>query len=127
MKPLTAEWVQKAEDDFVVAQKMFRARKQPVYDAVCFHAQQCAEKYLKAYLQEHDQDIPKIHKLLDLLKLCKEIDTSLEILLPDLKELERFSVNVRYPGTSADKDEARIAFKAAQAVKVFLKQRLGIS
>ena len=87
----------------------------------------CAEKYLKAYLQEHDQDIPKIHKLFDLLKLCKEIDTSLEILLPDLKELERFSVNVRYPGTSADKDEARIAFKAAQAVKVFLKQRLGIS
>jgi hypothetical protein len=30
MKPLTAEWVQKADDDFIVAQKMFRARKQPV-------------------------------------------------------------------------------------------------
>src|SRR6266516_2792259 len=101
MKPLTAEWVQKAEDDFIVVQKMFHARKQPVYDAVCFHAQQCAEKYLKAYLQEHHQNIPKIHKLLDLLKLCKEVDISLEILLPDLKELERFSVNFRYPGMSA--------------------------
>ena len=106
---------------------MFRARKQPVYDAVCFHAQQCAEKYLKAYLQEHDRDIPKVHKLLELLKLCKEVDTSLEILLPDLKELERFSVDVRYPGVRADKDEATIDFKAAHAVREFFRQRLKIS
>ncbi len=106
---------------------MFRTRKQPVYDAVCFHAQQCAEKYLKAYMQEHDQNTPKIHKLLDLLKLCKEVDNSLEILLPDLKELERFSVNFRYPGASADKDEAKVAFKAAQAIRVFLRQQLRIS
>lgn len=127
MKLLTAEWVEKAEDDFIVAQKMFRARKQPVYGAVCFHGQQCAEKYLKAYLQEHDRDIPKIHKLLDLLKLCKEIDSSLEILLSDLKELERFAINVRYPGMSADKDEAKISLKAAQTVREFLRQRLGIS
>lgn len=127
MKPLTAEWVQKAEDDFIVAKKIFRARKQPVYDAVCFHAQQCAEKYLKAYLQEHDRDIPKIHKRLDLLKLCKEIDSSLEILLSDLKELERFAINVRYPGMSADKDEARIAYKAVQTVREFLRQRLRVS
>lgn len=127
MKPLTAELVQKAEDDFIVAQKMFRARKLPVYDAVCFHAQQCAEKYLKACLQEYNQDIPKIHKLLDLFKLCKEIDSSLEILLSDLKELERFAINVRYPGMSADKDEAKISLKAAQTVREFLRQRLGLS
>jgi HEPN domain-containing protein len=62
MKPLTAEWAQKAEGDFTVAQKMLRARKNPVYDAVCFHAQQCAEKYLKAFLQEHERNIPKTHK-----------------------------------------------------------------
>jgi len=124
MKPLTAEWVQKAEDDFLVAQKMFRARKRPVYDAVCFHAQQCAEKYLKAYLQEHDYDIPKIHKLLDLLKLCKEFDSSLEMLVTDLKELERFSVNIRYPGVSAEKEEARFALKAVEAVRSSLRQRL---
>ena len=121
MKPLTAEWVQKAEDDFIVAQKMFRVRKHPVYDAVCFHAQQCAEKYLKAFLQEYERDIPKTHKLLDLLKLCKEVNASLEILLPDLREIERFSVNVRYPGMSADKDEAKIAFKAAQVVRSLIR------
>ncbi len=71
-------------------------------------------------MQEHNQDIPKIHKLLELLKLCKEVEPSLEILLSDLKELERFSVDVRYPGVEADKDEAAIAFKAAQTVRKFL-------
>jgi HEPN domain-containing protein len=106
---------------------MFRARKQPVYDAVCFHAQQCAEKYLKAYLQEHNQNVPKVHRLLDLLKLAQVVDSSLEILLPDLKELERFAVNFRYPGMTADKDEARIAFKAAQIVRKFLREQLRIS
>ncbi|MFZ5910427.1 MAG: HEPN domain-containing protein [Chloroflexota bacterium] len=117
--------MQKAEDDYIVAQKMFRARKHPVFDAVCYHAQQCAEKYLKAFLQENERDIPKTHKLLDLLKLCKEVDPSLEILLSDLREIERFSVSVRYPGVSADKDEARAAFKAAQIVRVFIRQKLG--
>lgn len=124
MKPLTVEWVQKAEDDFLVAQKMFRARRRPVYDAVCFHSQQCAEKYLKAYLQEHALHIPKTHNLLDLLKLCKETDTSLEILAADLKELERFSVNIRYPGVSAEKDEAKTALRAVEVVRSFIRQRL---
>ncbi len=80
MKPLTSEWVAKAEGDFIVAERLLRARKQPVYDAICFHAQQCAEKYLKAFLQENDRDVPKTHKLLDLLKLCLEIDPVLEFL-----------------------------------------------
>ncbi len=52
MKPLTREWVDKAEGDRSTAQRELRVRKSPNFDAVCFHAQQCAEKYLKALLQE---------------------------------------------------------------------------
>jgi HEPN domain-containing protein len=48
MKPTTVEWVAKAEGDFLTAGRELRARKSPNYDAVCFHAQQCAEKYLNA-------------------------------------------------------------------------------
>jgi len=59
MKPLTIEWVGKAEGDFATAGREMRARKAPNYDAACFHAQQLAEKYLKAFLQENDQSIPK--------------------------------------------------------------------
>jgi HEPN domain-containing protein len=126
MNPLTVEWVEKAEGDFIVAQKMLIARKSPVYDAVCFHAQQCAEKYLKAFLQENTCEIPKTHKLLDLLKLCKERDYSLEFLLPDLIEVERFSVNVRYPGTSTDKEDAKLAYRATEVIRQFLRQKLGL-
>src|SRR5262245_6490438 len=52
MKPLTHEWIGKAEGDFATARREVRARKAPNYDAACFHAQQCVEKYLKALLQE---------------------------------------------------------------------------
>jgi HEPN domain-containing protein len=52
MKPITQEWVNKAEADFATAQREIQVTKTPNYDAVCFHAQQCIEKYLKACLQE---------------------------------------------------------------------------
>ena len=44
MKPMTAEWVEKAEGDFAMLMRESRARKNPSYDGACFHAQQCAEK-----------------------------------------------------------------------------------
>ncbi len=127
MNVLTHEWVKKAEDDLTIAGREFRARKNPVYDGVCFHSQQCAEKYLKAYLNEQGIEAPRIHNLLDLLKLCKEFDSSLEILQPDLRVLERFSVGVRYPGMSADKEEARAAFHAAQVVRHVIRQKLKLA
>ena len=59
MKPTTAEWVAKAVGDFLTAGRELRARKSPNYDAVCFHAQQYAEKYLKAVLQEDEKKYPQ--------------------------------------------------------------------
>jgi HEPN domain-containing protein len=50
MTPLTREWIDKAEGDFATARREIRVRQAPNYDAVCFHAQQCVEKYLKARL-----------------------------------------------------------------------------
>lgn len=52
MKPETREWVEKAEGDFRTARRELLAPDSPNYDAACFHAQQCAEKYLKARLVE---------------------------------------------------------------------------
>ena len=49
MKPLTHEWSQKAEGDYTVVATLWQAES-VVYDAICFHAQQCIEKYLKAWL-----------------------------------------------------------------------------
>lgn len=126
MTPRTAEWIAKAEGDFATAGRELRARKLPNYDAVCFHCQQCAEKYLKAVLQENGKHIPKIHNLVELMMLCEKIDSSFEMLRPDLVTMERYAVRGRYPGEVADKEEARVAYAAVGAVRSFVKQKLGL-
>lgn len=126
MKPAVAEGVAKAEGDYLTAGRELRARKSPNYDAVCFHAQQCAEKYLKAILQENDIRIPKIHFLLELLAMVLKFDGSYEFLKADLQVLEDYSVRFRYPGHFAEKDEARSANAGAGTVRKFIRQKLGL-
>ncbi len=126
MKPLVEEWLVKAEGDFNAAGREVRVRKNPAYHVACFLSQQSAEKYLKAFLEYHAQGIPRTHGLIDLLALCKQIDPSLEILRSDLLALERYAVRVRYPGAPADKEDAQSAYRAAQVVRAFLRQRLGL-
>ena len=63
MKNLVLEWVAKAEGDFYTATRERRARLNPNPDALCFHAQQCIEKYLKAWLHDHKAAYPRTHDL----------------------------------------------------------------
>ena len=63
MKPETAEWVAKAEADLATARRESCVVDSPNFDAVCFHSQQCAEKYLKAILVEYGVKVPRIHDL----------------------------------------------------------------
>jgi HEPN domain-containing protein len=62
MNPITLEWIEKAIGDLATARRELRARSEHNYDAVCFHAQQSVEKYLKAVMQEHGLNIPKTQK-----------------------------------------------------------------
>jgi HEPN domain-containing protein len=124
MNQLVNDWIDKAEGDYHAAGRELRVRKMPAYHVTCFLSQQCAEKYLKAFLQFHEQEIPKIHKLIDLLVLTKQVDSSLEILRPDLEVLERYSVRVRYPGTTAEKEDARAAFSAVKIVREMIRRML---
>jgi len=103
MKPTTAEWVAKAEADFATAQRESRVRKNPNYDGICFHAQQCAEKYLKARLCEADISFGKIHDLVALLEQVLKVEPNWEIFREDIAYLSDFAVAFRYPGESADK------------------------
>jgi HEPN domain-containing protein len=59
MKPTTAEWIIKAEGDYLTARRELAVKDNPNHDAVTFHAQQCAEKYLKARLIEAGVPFPK--------------------------------------------------------------------
>jgi HEPN domain-containing protein len=126
MNPLTLEWVNKADEDFIAAERLLRVRKTPVYSIVCFHSQQCAEKLLKALLQEHQRHIPRTHHLADLLTLMTQVDTSCQFLSVDLKLLEDFATDFRYPGNNATKDDAKLAFKAAKNVRTFIRNKLNL-
>ncbi|MCE1225257.1 MAG: HEPN domain-containing protein [Geobacteraceae bacterium] len=117
MQPLTSEWIQKAEGDLATARRELRARTAPNYDAACFHAQQCAEKYLKALLQEAVTPFGKTHNLSLLLDLLKDQYPALELIRPTLAMLSAYAVEYRYPGESADKTVARQAVKMAEEVK----------
>ena len=111
------DWLQKAEVDFESAKILSRKRKQNLVDAVCFHSQQCAEKYLKALLTRHRISFPKTHDLVELLQLALAIEPTLELLRPDLIRLRPFAVNVRYPGEFATKKDAKVSLKAMGHVR----------
>src|SRR5690242_769756 len=109
MNPLTTEWVAKAEEDFNVAVREYRARKHPSYNAACFHAQQSAEKYLKARLQEAAIAFPRTHSLPALLQLILPAEPLWAALGSVVTNLTVYGVSFRYPGSNATKDDARQA------------------
>lgn len=126
MNPLTAEWVAKAEDDYAGAVALNRRRKHPLPDLVCFHCQQTAEKYLKAFLQEMGIAFPKTHILVDLLQLAIPVDAGLQKLSSFLLVLEDYAVKFRYPGLSTTPTQAKAALQAARTFRTALRRRLGL-
>jgi len=126
MKPTTAEWIAKAEDDFAVMEREGQVVVHPSYDAVCFHAQQCAEKYLKARLCEADAVFGKTHDLVALLDQALDYEPSWEGFREDLAYLSDFAVGVRYPGESADVTDALEARRRCRAFRDTARRSLGL-
>ncbi|HNU31111.1 MAG TPA: HEPN domain-containing protein, partial [Sedimentisphaerales bacterium] len=60
MNEVVREWIDKAQADYLTATREGRADP-PNYDAVCFHAQQCAEKLMKAAIMVKGQVPAKTH------------------------------------------------------------------
>ena len=118
--------MQKAEGDYASALRELRAREAPNYDAACFHAQQCAEKYLKACLQEKGIPFGKTHDLSVLLDGLVTSKNTLELLRPALRALSVFAVEYRYPGESADKKTAKDAVALCSDVRKELRAFLKI-
>lgn len=118
------EWIQKAEGDHMTALREYRARKYPNYDAACFHAQQCIEKYLKAVLQKNGTPFGKIHDLELLLDQCLSTHPLWEPMRDEAQLLTQYAVQFRYPGESADKEEARRAIQAMKQLRTDIRETL---
>ena len=100
--------------------------KVPVHDGVCFHCQQCAEKYLKGLLEELGLPVPKTHDLERLLTALVPHHQTLRPLRRGLLFLTDFAVDPRYPGNSASKRQAVAALRWAGQVRAPVRALLGI-
>ena len=116
----------KGRGDFHSAQREYRARKNPNYDALCFHSQQCVEKYLKARLQEADIPFGRIHDLAVLLDAVLVVEPLWEFMRSQLRLLSIFAVEYRYPGQFADLDTSKQAFAICKSVRNTIRQNMGL-
>ncbi|OGO41782.1 MAG: hypothetical protein A2Z04_06255 [Chloroflexi bacterium RBG_16_57_9] len=117
-------WVNKAEEDYHVALALMRLRKRPVPASVCYHCQQCVEKYLKAFVVSHDEDFPKVHDLLALKDLCLRLDPLFPVDDTPLRLLTGYAIRIRYPGEHPTTEQTREAISAMKQVRRLLRKRL---
>lgn len=118
-------WVERAEEDFALARSALK-RKIPLAYGACFHAQQCAEKYMKSLLISKGADFPKTHDLLMLNNLCSTNGILLEINPKHLNTLSDYAVRTRYPGADPTAEDAKEALELTKLVRKFARKFLGI-
>ena len=123
MNPLTVEWVENAEENYVVAQQLQQGQH-PLYNLVCFHVQQCVEKYLKAWLQEADISFSRTHDLKELLELIVPSVPIWQVWEPDFSSLSKYAITTRYPGASATADDAEQAVHICDEVRRAVREQL---
>jgi len=107
------QWLDFADEDMRLARHALTLASGVPYRLVAYHAQQCAEKALKAYLVCHRTDFPYTHNISRLLELCGVTPAWNDSLL-DAEELSAFAVTTRYPG----EDEAVTADEALRAIEL---------
>ena len=122
---LARQWVVKAGNDLLNADNNLHAEDIP-FDTVCFHCQQAAEKYLKAFLIGNGHTYPLTHDLLAILENILSIDADAEKLRDDLVLLMPYAVEVRYPDDffMPSLQDTREAREAAGNVKRWLENAL---
>ena len=118
-------WIAYAEDDFKAAKTLLSLKK-PILAAVCFHTQQCAEKYLKALLILKDVGFPKSHDLSTLNTLCNQNGILTGFDPQQLADLTKYAVQARYPGSQPTPEEAKEAIEIAKTVRRFARSFLGL-
>ena len=97
---LVRRWFNRADADFGVAELL--TAKVRYLSAVGFYTQQAAEKYLKAYLTEHQIEFPKTHSIKELLNLVALKDRPLAESLRSADVLSPYGADIRYPGDIPD-------------------------
>jgi HEPN domain-containing protein len=107
MNETVREWLNKAETDYRVAERELAVEHESDYGPVCFHAQQCVEKLIKALLICHEVSPPRTHDLPGLSRLLQAVEPAWNWDDAELTDLTDAAVDDRYPGTVASREDAQ--------------------
>ena len=121
-------WIIKADNDLKTGKDEL-STENPATDTVCFHMQQCVEKYFKAFLIYKNHEIAKTHNLTFLLQECIEIDNEFENLQNiEADELTMYAVGSRYPDDfyMPTQQESQKAVNIAEEVRKFVLTKIKI-
>ena len=112
------QWLLKAEEDLNAAKSLLTYGA-TFLSTVCFHSQQAAEKFLKAYLTYCQVEFPKTHDIDEILDLIAPINNKLSESLRDTIVLTNYGVGVRYPGEfpNVTGSDAKQAIQMAEKVR----------
>ena len=119
------QWINKAEQDLAAARVLLESGLEH-YENVGFHAQQAAEKYIKAFLVRHQIEFPKTHDLARLQGLVAQANQDLAGRLALADALTPYGVEFRYPSELGvvSQDQGKEALQVAEQVQVLVLESL---
>jgi len=121
--PRLDEWVRKAEEDHLMAHS---ADPDCAPGGICFHCQQCIEKYLKGVLVQHGVAPPWTHNLIVLASLVVRQDAGFGPFSDELDVLNPYSVVARYPGFEPTGEHAREACQVMDELRTQIREFLSL-
>ncbi|OGS19597.1 MAG: hypothetical protein A2219_07350 [Elusimicrobia bacterium RIFOXYA2_FULL_50_26] len=116
------QWMAYADEDMRLAECGLKLTENCPFRLIAYHAQQCAEKYLKAFLVYKKTDFPYTHNIGYLLELCAKHGEWVKT-VEAAEELTPFAITTRYPG----EDEEVSAADAANAIKIALQVKMSVT
>lgn len=93
---ITKEWFRIGDEELNFAKASFEELNS-FYPQICFQCQQAVEKYLKGFLALYQKPFPKIHDLVSLTKLCRQVNPNFEKFIDQANILSQYYLIVRYP------------------------------
>jgi len=122
---LAKEWFKIGKEELGFAKAAFEDLN-AFYPQICFQCQQAVEKYLKGFLIYHQKTFPKIHDLVELIKICSKINKKFLKFSKKAAVLSQYYLTSRYPieYPPAKKKEAKEALKIANKIIDFINKTL---
>lgn len=121
-KEIVREWIGKAEEDFRFASSALELNN--YFAQICFHFQQAAEKYLKAFIIANKLEFRPVHNLLELLEICKEKEPGIEEIREACRYLNPYYIETRYPvhwPSHYDKESTNKAKDTAEKIREWIR------